>query len=635
MKYLPQFILRRAHLAYLHDLVMTALALPVALSLRLGVEALPDYTVVFTYGVPCLLLIATIVYFYCGMYRGIWRYASMRDLGVITQAVTAIVMIFSILVFLHQPAVVVPRSLPFILWLVLMLFLGAPRLLYRMAKDRGVLQSLHNVPQVPILLLGANNYADHFIRALHANAHAPYRVVGIIDLLGKRVGRDLRGVPILGMLDSLEKIITNLHKDSVFPQRLVVADSVIAADGAKMQVLLTRAAHNGLSLSRLPRPTELAGMEPSAIKPVAVEDLLGRPQAVLDLSAMRDLIAGRTVLVTGAGGTIGAELARQIAALSPRLLLLLDNGEYNLYQISRDLRLQQPTLQFQSLLADIRDRTRIETIFAAYKPDIVFHAAALKHVAIVEQNPVEGILTNIMGAQHVADAALTAGTRAFVFISTDKAIKPSSMMGATKRLAELYCQALDVAAQHMSKTAASGSAGGTRFITVRFGNVLGSSGSVVPLFQQQLAAGGPLTITHPDMKRYFMTVKESVELVLQASAYGLQHPEGRGAIFVLDMGAPVKIVDLAEQMIRLAGLERDRDIKIEFTGIQPGEKLFEEFLDADENPRKIAADRIYQATPVTLPLAEISAQLAALYAAAQSNPAPDLGNVIRAILPQA
>src|SRR6185437_793953 len=332
-----------------------------------------------------------------------------------------------------------------------------------------------------------------------------------------------------------------------------------------------------IPLARLPRITEFKATvaeETPAIEPIAIEDLLGRPQTVLDRPGMRALIAGRRVLVTGAGGTIGSELARQIAGYEPARITLLDSSEYALYTIDRELQERHGALPRLALIGDVRDRRRIDEVMAAERPELVFHAAALKHVPMVEANPSEGVLTNVIGTRNVAEACRLHGVRAMVMISTDKAVNPANVMGASKRLAESICQALDV--QESRKP------GGTRFVTVRFGNVLGSTGSVVPLFQRQLAAGGPLTVTHPEIQRFFMTVREAVELVLQASALAMKGGEERGKIFVLDMGEPVKIVDLARQMIRLAGKRPDRDVKIEFVGLRPGEKLHEELFHEQE-----------------------------------------------------
>jgi len=325
-----------------------------------------------------------------------------------------------------------------------------------------------------------------------------------------------------------------------------------------------------------------------------LEDLLGRPQAVLDRDGMARLIRGRRVLVTGAGGTIGAELARQIAAFSPSRIVLVDNSEFALYGIEMELRERFPVLTIVPLLRDVRERAEVDEFLGAETPEIVFHAAALKHLPMVEANPIEGVLTNVIGSRNVAEAARAFGASLVVMISTDKAVNPTSVMGASKRIAESYCQALDLHEARWRTPLANG----TRYVTVRFGNVLGSTGSVVPLFQRQLASGGPLTVTDPEVSRFFMTVREAVELVLQASALS---PDGdaRGKIFVLDMGEPVKIIDLAHQMIRLAGLRPDHDIAIEFIGLRPGEKLHEELFHPAEPLIPTASPAIRLAAPRT------------------------------------
>jgi O-antigen biosynthesis protein WbqV len=371
--------------------------------------------------------------------------------------------------------------------------------------------------------------------------------------------------------------------------------------GASLASIVAQADRFGLRVRRAPRMTELdqgrtsEEPRPVELRPIMIEDLLNRPQVPLDRDGMARLIQGRRVVVTGAGGTIGSELARQVAAFGPGSLVLIDNGEFALWQIDMELAETHPTVRRQSLIADIRDEARIRTVFEALRPELVFHAAALKHVPIVEDNPLEGLMTNAAGTRHVADAARAAGALAMVLISTDKAVNPTSVMGASKRLAEMYCQALDIVAR---KTGT-----GMRCITVRFGNVLGSTGSVVPLFQRQLARGGPLTVTHPDMQRYFMTVREAVGLVLQANVLGAGEQrlpaDQDGGIFVLDMGDPVKIVDLARQMIRLAGLKPDEDVAIRFTGLRPGEKLFEELFHGKEPPAPTGYPGLLMAHPRT------------------------------------
>ena len=451
-----------------------------------------------------------------------------------------------------------------------------------------------------VLLVGVAEGTDLFIRALERDRRAPYRVIGILSLRARQAGRRMQGHLILGTVEEAEAVLDRLRAEGRLPGLIVLSGPDI--EGPALEALLDAADRHGVPLRRAPAPTRLdpAGSEATRrveLRPVSIEDLLDRPQVPLDREGMARLVQGRRVLVTGAGGTIGGELARQVAALGPGLLVLLDHGEFLLYEIDLELREKHPDVPRRAVLADVRDEARIRRLFEDIKPELVFHAAALKHVPMVENDPLEGVLTNAFGTRVVAEAARSVGTAAMVFISTDKAVNPTSVMGASKRLAEMYCQALDREARH--------GRAGMRCITVRFGNVLGSTGSVVPLFRRQLERGGPLTVTHPDMRRYFMTVREAVGLVLQASVVGSTDPEDQppelaeGGIFVLDMGQPVKIVDLARRMIRLAGLRPDEDVEIRFTGLRPGERLYEELFHGQEPPRPTAFAGLLVATPRT------------------------------------
>ena len=395
-------------------------------------------------------------------------------------------------------------------------------------------------------------------------------------------------------------MLERLRDGTGLPDALVVAADT-AMTGARIGYVLEEAQRHGIPVRQAPRATELRDAGGIELKPVALEDLLNRPQVRLDYEGMGRLVRGRRVLVTGAGGTIGSELARQVAALEPAALTLLDNGEYALWQIDLELGESYPAVPRHSVIADVRDEARLCTAFTAARPELVFHAAALKHVPMVEANPGEGLLTNAGGTRAVVDAAAAAGALATVLISTDKAVNPSSLMGASKRLAEMYCQALDDRSRDR---------GGMRCVTVRFGNVLGSTGSVVPLFRRQLARGGPLTVTHPDMQRYFMTVREAVGLVLQATVVGVEEGLPDGGIFVLDMGKPVKIVDLARQMIRLAGLRPDLDVAIRFTGLRPGEKLFEELFHGEEPPKPTGHPGLLMASPRMADIATVRRAIA-------------------------
>jgi O-antigen biosynthesis protein WbqV len=598
---------RRALLAFGHDVAMAALSVVISLYLRLGGEIVgykPPLTATY---VGCFTLIAGVVFLLTGLYRGIWRYASLPDLFNIARAVTLAIAIFLPVMFVITRLEALPRSTLLIDWFVLIALLGGPRLAYRLFKDRGLDHVLERArhQSVPVLLISTKEGADTFIREMIRDPRAVYRVVGMLADTPSRVGREIYRVPVLGTIDSLEEVVERLDRRGKRPQKLIITAQNFP--GAQVRQLLDRADALAIPLARLPRLTDfrrnLDNLDRS-IEPIALEDLLGRPQAVLDRDGMARLIAGRRVLVTGAGGTIGAELARQIAALSPSRLTLLDNGEFALYAIDTELRERFPGLAQLPLLRDVRDRGQIDEVMTVEQPELVFHAAALKHVAMVEANPIEGVLTNIVGSRNLAEAARAFGVLLVVMISTDKAVNPVSVMGASKRVAESFCQALDL--YEARRGALSGL--GTRFVTVRFGNVLGSTGSVVPLFARQLVAGGPLTVTHPEVSRFFMTVREAVELVLQASALsrGPHSAEVRGKIFVLDMGEPVKIVDLAHQMTRLAGLRPERDIEIKFIGLRPGEKLHEELFHPDEPLMPTANPALRLAAPRTADFAMLA-----------------------------
>jgi FlaA1/EpsC-like NDP-sugar epimerase len=570
-------------LAFGHDLIAAAIAFLLGMLLRHGeqITLIPASSVFGN-----MLLFTAIcggVFLLSGLYRGIWAYASVRDLSGILKAVTLAVLLYLPAAFVLTRLDHVPRTTPMIVWLLLIIILAGSRLGYRLLREKrlNALWSNAGNGQSPVLLFGAGDEADLFIRALASNPHAPYRVVGVIAEDNRRVGRELHGVKIMGTLEQLPALMNGLRAKDQAPARLILTRT---APG-QGEALLEMAQQQGLQLSRLPQLTNLQSttLTPTE-QPIAIEDLLGRAETVLERDAIQSLIAGKRVLVTGGGGTIGGELCRQIAALSPSQLSIVESGEFNLYAIEMELREKFPALPLHMLLGDVRDAVRLRAIFTQEKPELVFHAAALKHVPIAEDNVRETVLTNVLGTRQVMDCARECGALAAVLISTDKAVNPTSVMGATKRIAELYTQSRDVSESK------------TRCLAVRFGNVLGSTGSVVPRFRAQLAKGGPLTVTHPEMTRYFMTVREAVELVLQASAFAtttqtMSHDE-RGQILVLDMGTPVKIVDLARQMIRLAGLRPDADIHIEFTGLRPGEKMHEELVGGLENMRKAAADGV-------------------------------------------
>ncbi|MDE2006972.1 MAG: polysaccharide biosynthesis protein [Rhodospirillales bacterium] len=580
------------------DLAFGALAVLAAAWL-----AAPDSRLLPLWAVPlgaALILAAGLPF---RLSRQHWRFVGFGDLA----AVAASAALGAALLALATQALgpVSPNpAFPLILAAMATLLLSVPRIAYRQLRVRPRAAGEASGEPSAALLVGAGEDADLFLRALAQDRRQGIRVVGLLASGSRQTGRRIQGQPILGGVEDAAPVLARLAAEDRLPRMIVVVSAGLS--GELLAGLVELADRHGLLLRRTPQLTALdsahgpaqASDAPSRsieLRPVEIDDLLNRAQVPLDRDAMARLIQGRRVIVTGAGGTIGAELARQIAALGPERLMLLDNGEYALWQIDLELAERHPALPREAVIADVRDAGRIRAVFAAARPDLVFHAAALKHVPIVEANPAEGLLTNAAGTRHVADAARAAGARAMVLISTDKAVNPSSVMGASKRLAEMYCQGLDIEAR--------GERGGMRAITVRFGNVLGSTGSVVPLFQRQLARGGPLTVTHPDMRRYFMTVREAVGLVLQATVVrlaGAPLPSGEeGGIFVLDMGEPVKIADLARQMIRLAGLRPDEDVEIRFTGLRPGEKLFEELFHGQEPPQPTGYPGLLMAAPRT------------------------------------
>jgi len=627
---LPQS--RRAIFAFLHDVVMAALSFALALYLRLGDEMLTkEPRLTLLYGVS-FTVIAAVIFLVTGLYRGIWRYASLPDLFNIARAATLTELVFLPVMFLFTRLDTLPRSFLLIDWLVLIALLGGPRLGYRAFKDRGLdhLVERGRGARVPVLLISTKDGADTFIRETVRDRNAVYRVIGMLSDTPSRVGRQIYGVPVLGTIEALESVVAALDRRGRRPQKLVITAQGLS--GEEVRQLLDRADALAIPLARLPRLTEFHETRadaPRTIEPIALEDLLGRPQAVLDREAMARLIRGRRILVTGAGGTIGSELARQIAALSPARLILVDNSEFLLYAIDGSLSERWPELAIHPLLADVRERSRVDAVIAGEQPQIVFHAAALKQVPMVEANPIEGVLTNVIGSRNVAESARAYGAQLVVMISTDKAVDPASVMGATKRLAEAICQALDLDEAHRSTL-------GTRFVTVRFGNVLGSRGSVVPQFTRQLAAGGPLTVTHPEASRFFMTVREAVELVLEASASAPDADDGdaRGKIFVLEMGQPVKIVDLARQMIRLAGFTPERDIAITYIGLRPGEKLHEALFHAAEAPVPTRNPALRLAAPRTADYAVLARSIDELEEHARAGRDARALDLLRRLVPE-
>ncbi len=617
----------RGWIVYGHDIFMAGLSFPLALYLRLGdaIWAQPADVMLIAGGF--FTLAAAVVFYVAGLYRGVWRYASINDLLTITKAVSLAVLIFLLAMFIWVRLEDFPRSVFAIQWILLIGMLGGPRFVHRILKDRAASVPSQNTKEgrIPVLLAGAGDEAELFIRALAATDQPEYRVVGLLSERPGRVGQYIRGIEVVGTVHNLATATTRFSGTPDQPRRVVLTRP--SMDGSVVRELLSEADRLGLSLARLPKMTDFKDgiTDKMDLRPIAVEDLLGRPQTPLDRDAMAGLIEGRRVMITGAGGSIGSELARQVCQFRPKSIVLLDLSEFALYEIDMELSLSFPAIPRRAVMADVRNADQMARIFTDVAPELVFHAAARKHVPLVENNMAEGLDTNAIGTLCVARAARDAGAAAMVMISTDKAVNPTSVMGVSKRLAEIACQAMDVESRRNSQ--------GTRFVTVRFGNVLGSTGSVVPLFQKQLALGGPLTVTDPEMTRYFMTIREAVELVLSASALGVKS-DADGRIFVLDMGKPVKIVDLARQMIRLAGLVPDQDVKIEFTGIRPGEKLYEEIFHGDEAPVPTVQPGVLLATPRLITLEEVEAAFRRLADACRQGDLSAAADVVGALVPE-
>ncbi|MDR0480331.1 MAG: polysaccharide biosynthesis protein [Gallionellaceae bacterium] len=497
-----------------------------------------------------------LVFWFLGLYRGIWRYASISDLRRILAAVLLVALLIPLVFWVFQADERPPRSVLVMAPILLLLVMGGSRLCYRIWKERGLARMQ---PQgSPVLVLGAGVAGMGLAKELMGSRH--WRLAGFLDDDAGKQGRMLNGVKVLGPLDSLARWTKELGVAQV-----IVAMPSVAHRLRKQAVdIATRA---GVNVLTVPSFDDLLSgrVAISQLRAVELDDLLGRDPVQLDDAGLNEQITGKTVLVTGAGGSIGSELCRQITRFFPERLVLFEASEFLLYNIEQELEDRFPGIDIIYLAGDVRDNARLEQVFTEYRPDIVFHAAAYKHVPLMERhNAWQAVRNNVFGSWCVATCAQRHGVEKFVLISTDKAVNPTNVMGATKRLAESICQSLQ-------------QPDGTHFVIVRFGNVLGSNGSVIPKFREQIASGGPITVTHPEITRYFMSIPEAAQLVMQAGCMG----KG-GEIFVLDMGEPVRIVDLAKDLIRLSGLSEE-DIRIEFTGLRPGEKLYEELLADNEN----------------------------------------------------
>ena len=547
----------RTALAMLHDVAASALAWVLAFWVRLNLDLPYEYVGIVLHSLPVAVCVQAVIFWSFGLYRGIWRYASLHDLRRIVLAVGTGALAVPFALVLLRLADPIPRSVLVLDPLLLLFVMGGSRLAYRAWKE-GRMASLNSVGAAPVLILGAGDAADTLIREL--SAKRDWRVVGLLDDSALKRGRQIHGVPVRGRIDEVRRVAETLD----------VSHAIIAMPDAShttRRKAVSMATEAGLKVMTVPSFDDIitGKVTVSQLRQVELDDLLGRDPVILDSARLSGLLSGKVVLVTGAGGSIGSELCRQIARYGPSQLVLFELSEYALYQVEQEFGKRHPELSIVYAVGDVRNQARVEQILRDYRPKVLFHAAAYKHVPLMEEvNAWEALQNNVLGTYSLASSAARAGVEEFVLISTDKAVNPVNVMGASKRLAELVCLGLQ-------------KADGTRFLTVRFGNVLGSAGSVIPKFRQQIAEGGPVTVTHPDITRYFMSIPEAAQLVLQAGAMG-----GGGEIFVLDMGEPVRIVDLAREMIRLSGFT-ENDIRIVFTGLRHGEKLYEEVLADDEH----------------------------------------------------
>ncbi len=566
-----------------HDLAMVWIAWLLTNWLRYSIEPTSPPLGWFTVETLIVVGVQGLILWWTDLYKGLWRFASLPDLWNIVRAGVIGAVAIAVALFLYNRLATVPRAVLVAYPVLLVVLLGAPRLLYRYWKDSRF-DLMRSQPAQRVLVLGAGRAGEALLRDLARENR--YQPVGLLDDNAALRGAKVHGVPVLGMLDRLP----DMAEETAAEMLLIAMPS---ATNAQMRRVVELCEKTGVPFRTMPRLQDVVSgrMGFSDLKEVAIEDLLGREPVQLDWTAIRTGLAGQRVLVTGGGGSIGAELCRQIARLGAESLTILELSEFNLYRIEQELRREFPDMLIDAVLGDCGDVAVCERIFTRTRPQVVFHAAAYKHVPLLQTQLREGFRNNVLGTKVVAEAADRHGVGCFVLISTDKAVNPTSVMGACKRVAEIFCQ--NFAAK--SKT---------RFITVRFGNVLDSAGSVVPLFREQIRAGGPVTVTHPEITRYFMTIPEACQLILQAAVLG----EG-GEIFVLDMGEPIKIQYLAEQMIRLANKVPDRDITIVYSGLRPGEKLFEELFHAQENYQVTKHTKIFLAQPRSMSWDLLNAQL--------------------------
>lgn len=608
MKWTAWFQTRGRLTAALYDIFIIPFAWFGAFWLRFNLDGIPhDALTVAFMAFPVVLVLQTGAYWSLGLYRGVWRFASLPDLVRIFKAVSIGVLGTLVVLFLVPRLQGFPRSVLPIYSMLLVLFLGGGRFFVRWLKEPRTRKRSGQ----SVLIVGTGEAAEGLVRDLLRDSQRNFKPVAFVDDRKNKQDQEIHGIRVVGVCNDIPVIVEKYDIE-------LIIIALPHAKGREMRRIMELCQGTKCPVRTLPSTNDLVSGRVSLdlLREVSLEDLLGRDPVALDWTNIGKAIAQQVVLVTGGGGSIGSELCRQIARLNPRHLIVVERSEFNLFTLEQEFKERFPNLTLSYHLLDINDRIAIHEILFRHRPDIVFHAAAYKHVPLLESQPREAITNNILGTQTMAELSVMAKVRKFVLVSTDKAVNPTNVMGASKRASEMICHYYN-------------DQGETRFITVRFGNVLGSAGSVVPIFRQQIENGGPVTVTHPEVMRYFMTIPEACQLILQALTIGVS-----GEIFVLDMGEPIKIQYLAEQMIRLAGKMVDEDIEIEYSGLRPGEKLFEELFHPDEALETTQHEKIFKAKARELEARSLTEILKGLEQAANVYDEPKLLSLLQKLIPE-
>jgi len=602
---------KRRLLVFAVDVALIAVAYVAAFLLRFDFSIPADQWTIFLKGLWIVLAIKPLVFLVSGLYRNLWRYASLHDAMEIFKVITisSVMAVFTVMYVRHFDSF--PRSIFILDWFLLFSLVSASRLVWRIYREMYYLPLKASGSGKKTLIVGAGEAGSMLLKEMRKQHGSEYNIIGFVDDDRQKQGMMLHRVPVIGTIDHLKGLVRK-HKI----EEIVVA--IPSAHGKMLRRIVGACEKAKVAVKTIPGITDIitGKIAISQIKDVDIEDLLGREPVVLDEQSISSYLTGKKILISGAAGSIGSEICRQVARFNPAKIILLDAAETPLFYTEKELAEKYPELRIIPLVADIRNSARIEMVFDQFMPEVVFHAAAYKHVPMMEYNPVEAVTNNTLGTRKLADAAHRFGVKNFVMISTDKAVNPTNVMGASKRAAEIYVQALAQKSQ-------------TRFTTVRFGNVLGSNGSVIPIFKEQISKGGPVTVTDPDIMRYFMTIPEATQLVLQAGCIG----KG-GEIFVLDMGEPVRIVDLAKELIHLSGLVPYEDIDVVITGLRPGEKLFEELLIQGEGIKPTSHEKIKVAAAVPSNIDGVTASFDDVAALAKASDIEGIMEFLQAFVPE-